>query len=182
MTLCKVCHVDSKKHSKKMLALHQKKQICAFCQKSGGEHSEKLWEMHKLAAEKGRYCPDHHKEEKLYPITVGFAREGIARVCTLNADPPVYTHSKSRWEFDEHNYWEFGEEFWHREDQLIPIYMSCTECDLYLGSIEEDNADILGGMCLNCFRKQTEQTDIWYDIPPVLKSAKDVKNEREAWK
>ena len=90
--------------------------------------------MHKLAAEKGRYCPDHHKEEKLYPLTVGFAITGIARVCTLNADSPY-------------------------DKELIPIYMSCAECSLYLGSIEEDNADILGGMCLNCFREQTEQTD-----------------------
>ena len=177
--------------------------FCVFCRKRCCNHSVKLWEMHRLAAEKGQYwwlwpsekheifqpnsvrrhCVfDHNKKEKLWPITVGFARQGIARASTLNADPPVHVLSKSRWEFDEHNYWEFGKEFWHREDQLNPIYMSCTECDLYLGSIEEDNADILGGMCLNCFREQTEQTGTWYDIPPVLKSAKDVKNEREAWK
>ena len=177
--------------------------FCVFCRKRCCNHSEKLWEMHRLAAEKGQYwwlwpsekheifqpnsvrrhCVfDHNKKEKLWSITVGFARQGIARASTPNADSPVYTHSKSRWEFLEHNYWEFGEEFWHREDQLNPIYMECTECNLYLGSIEEDNADILGGMCLNCFRKQTEQTSTWYDIPPVLKSAKDVKNEREAWK
>ena len=176
---------------------------CIICQKSCKSHSEKLWEMHKIAVEKEQYwwlwpsekreifqtnsvhrhcVPEHNKKEKLYPITVGFARQGIARASMPNADSPVYTHSKSRWEFDEHNYWEFGEEFWHREDQLNPIYMECTECDLYLGSIEEDNADVLGEMCLNCFRKQTEQTSTWYDIPPVLKSAKDVKNEREAWK
>ena len=40
---------------------------------------------------------------------------------------------------------------------LIPIYMSCTECGLFLGSIEEDCADMLGGMCLECFRKMTDQ-------------------------
>ena len=177
--------------------------FCVFCRKRCCNHSEKLWEMHRLAAEKGQYwwlwssekheifqpnsvrrhCVfDHNKKEKLWSITVGFARQGIARASTLNADPPVHVLSKSRWEFDEHNYWEFGEEFWHREDQLNPIYMECTECNLYLGSIEEDNADVLGEMCLNCFRKQTEQTSTWYDIPPVLKSTKDVKNEREAWK
>jgi len=88
MSSCKVCHLDVKKHSKKLWVLHQQTQFCTFCQKSGSKHSEKLWEMHKLAAEKGRYCPDHHKEEKLYPLTVGFARTGIARVCTLNADSP----------------------------------------------------------------------------------------------
>ena len=36
---------------------------------------------------------------------------------------------------------------------LVPIYMSCTECGLYLSSDEEDYADILSGMCLECFRK-----------------------------
>ena len=91
--------------------------------------------MHKLAAEKGRYCPDHHKEEKLYPLTVGFARTGIARVCTLKADPPY-------------------------DKELIPIYMSCAECSLYLGSREEDYADILGGMCLECFMEVTEQIEM----------------------
>ena len=152
MTLCKVCHVDSKKHSKKMLALHQKKQICAFCQKSGGEHSEKLWEIHKAAIDKGRHCHDHHKEEKLYPITVGFARAGVARVCSLNADP------------------QYGRE-------LIPIYMSCTECSLYLGSTEEDYADILDGMCLKCFREMTGQTHPWYDMPPAKKATKKGVND-----
>ena len=154
MSLCGVCHLDSKKHSKKLWALHQQTQTCIFCQKKGSEHSEKLWEMHKITAENGRYCPKHHKEEKLYPLTI--ARTGIARVCRLNADPPY-------------------------DKDLIPIYMSCTakrqrkdgtsftECSLYLDSIEEDNADILDGMCMNCFREQTEQTGTWYDIPPVLK-------------
>ena len=128
MSLCGVCHLDSKKHSKKLWTLHQQTQVCMFCQKSGSDHSEKLWEMHNLTVERGR------KGQKLYPLTVGFARTGIARVCMLNADQPY-------------------------DKELIPIHMSCAECSLYLGSIEEDNADILGGMCLKCFREQTEQTD-----------------------
>ena len=135
MSLCRVSHLDNKKHSKKLWALHQQTQVCMFCQKSGSKHSEKLWEMHKLAAEKGRYCSKHSKEEKLYPLTVGFARTGIARVCTLNADSP---HDK----------------------ELIPIIMSCTECSLYLGGTEEDYADILDGMCLNCFMGVTEQIEM----------------------
>ena len=144
MSSCKICHLDSKKHSKKLWALHQQSQICAFCQKSGSEHSEKLWEMHKLAVSKGQYCSFHKKTEKLYPITIGSARAGNARVCRLNAAPPY-------------------------DVEFIPIYMSCTECGLYLGSTEEDYADIIGGMCLKCFRTETEQTDSWYDTPPVLK-------------
>ena len=52
---------------------------------------------------------------------------------------------------------------------FVQIHMSCTECGLYLGSTEEDYADVLDGMCLQCFRKETEQTHSWYDTPPVLK-------------
>ena len=147
MSLCEVCHLDSKKHSKKLWVLHMQKQTCAFCQKSGSEHSEKLWQMHKIAAEKGQYCPDHHKEEKLYPLTLGLARTCVARVCKLNADSPY-------------------------DRVLVPIYMSCTECDLYLGSTEEDFADVLDGMCLSCFRDSIGQTDVLYDVPPVKKMTK----------
>ena len=142
MSLCGICHLDSKKHSKKLWVLHQQTQVCMFCQKSGGEHSEKLWEIHKAAVEKGLYCNDHHKDEKLYPLTVGFARAGDARECSLNADPPY-------------------------DKELVPIYMSCTECDLYLGSIEEDCADILDGMCLKCFREVTGQSGDWCDTVPA---------------
>ena len=133
MSSCKVCHLDSKKHSKKLWVLHQQTQICAFCQKSAGEHSEELWQMHKLTVEKGQFCPDHKKNEKLYPLTIGFGRTSIARVCRINADPPY-------------------------DVEFIPIYMACTECGLFLGSVEEDYADMLGGMCLKCFMKMTDLT------------------------
>ena len=53
--------------------------------------------------------------------------------------------------------------------EIIPIYMSCTECSLYLGNVEEEYADDLDGMCLKCFREQTEQTHYWYDIPISFK-------------
>ena len=142
MTLCKICHVDSKKHSKKMLELHQNKQSCAFCQKSGGEHSEKLWEMHKAAVDRGMHCSEHKKDEKLYPITLGLGRTGVARVCSLNADPPY-------------------------DKELVPIHMSCTECGLYMGSIEEDHADLLDGMCLKCFLEVTGQPGDWCDTVPA---------------
>ena len=133
MSSCKVCHLDSKKHSKKLWTLHQQTQICAFCQKSAGEHSEELWQMHKLTVEKGQFCPDHKKNEKLYPLTIGFGRTTIARVCRINAEPP-------------------------NDVEFVPIYMACTECGLFLGSIEEDYADMLDGMCLKCFMKMTDLT------------------------
>ena len=144
MSACKVCHLGSKNHSKKLWVLHQQAKICAFCQKNSSEHSEKLWEMHNLAVENGQQCPFHKKTEKLYPITIGSARAGIASVCRLDAEPP------------------------HDVD-FVQIQMSCTKCGLYLGSTEEDSADVLDGMCLQCFRKETEQTDIWYDIPHASK-------------
>ena len=139
---CMICHLDRKKHSKDLWKLHQESHLCMFCNKNGGEHSEKLWEMHKAAAEKGQFCTDHKKKEKLYPITVGFARKGIARVCRINADPPY-------------------------DVEFVPIYMSCTSCSLYLGSDEEDYADVLDGMCFFCFRKLIGQADSWYDKPPT---------------
>jgi len=84
---------------------------------------------------------------KLYPITIGFARTCIARVCKTDCDPPY-------------------------NKELKPIYMACTECGLSLGSKETDYADMLDGMCLKCFREVTDQTAYWYDIPPATKIRK----------
>ena len=139
---CIACHVDRESHSKELWKLHQQPLPCTFCNRSSSEHSETLWEMHKAAVEKGQFCIDHKKKEKLYPITVGFARKGIARVCRINADPP-------------------------HDVEFVPIYMSCTSCSLYLGSDEEDYADVLDGMCFSCFRKLIGQTDSWYEKPPT---------------
>ena len=142
MTNCEVCYKTKADHSRKLWVLHQQSQICAFCHKTADEHSSKLWNMHQLVIDEGRFCTDprvfkidHKKREKLYPITVGFGRTGVARVCKINADPP-------------------------NDVDLIPIYMSCTECGLYLGSDEEDYADILDGTCFVCFKKMTGQTEV----------------------
>ena len=142
MTSCEVCYKTKADHSRKLWVLHQQSQICAFCHKTGDEHSSKLWNMHQLAIDEGRFCTDprvfkidHKKREKLYPITIGFGRAGVARVCRSNADLPY-------------------------DVEFIPIYMSCTECGLYLGSDEEDYADILDGTCFVCFKKMTGQTEV----------------------
>ena len=135
MTNCEVCYKTKADHSRKLWVLHQQSQICAFCHKTGDEHSSKLWNMHQLTIEEGRFCTDHKKREKLYPITVGFGRAGVARVCRSNADPPY-------------------------DVDFVPIYMSCTECSLYLGSDEEDYADILDSTCFVCFKKMTGQTEV----------------------
>ena len=141
-SICAGCEKDRTEHSKKLWILHQQAQLCGLCRKNVIEHSEKLWEMHQLAVEKGQYCSEHYKKEKLYPITIG--GKGIARVCKQNADKPY-------------------------DIEIVPIYMPCLECGLYLGDIEMEYADDLDGMCLGCFREQTEQTDVWCNIPPVLK-------------
>jgi len=152
---CMICHLDKKKHSKELWKLHQQSKLCMFCSKSGSEHSEELWELHKSAAEKGQWCPLHKKREKLYPIAVGTARKGIARTCkTIVQDKP---HGTILTLPDP-----------PRDIDLVPIYMSCAECDLYLGSIEEDHADILGCMCLKCFRDATGQSGDWCDISPAF--------------
>ena len=118
--------------------------VCLKCQKD--QHSEKLWEMHELAVEQGRYCSAHGKKENLYPITLWTAGRGIARVCRIKTSPPF-----------------------ENDVEIVPIYMSCAECGLYLDDIEEENADILGQMCLKCFGKQTGQTTYWYNPNPVAK-------------
>ena len=45
---------------------------------------------------------------------------------------------------------------------LQPIYMSCANknCGKFLGSLEEDFADLLSGLCLVCFREQTGQAEM----------------------
>ena len=54
-----------------------------------------------------------------------------------------------------------GEFVWknQRVKDLKPIYMSCSECSRYLGSVEEDHADVLDGMCLECLSELTGQKE-----------------------
>ena len=143
MSMCKICLKGQDQHNKKLWSLHQS-QICAFCSKGSSEHSWKLWQIHNLAVKNAL----RGTQQKLYPITIGFARTCIARVCNTRCDPPY-------------------------EKELKPIYMGCTECGLFLGSREEDLADMLDGMCLKCFRELTDQTAYWFDMPPATKIIKN---------
>ena len=105
---------------------------CTVCQKDSMEHSKKLWEMHKGTIESARRKTRH---KKLWTVQIGFGRN-----CPALLDKDFSYDSKL-----------------NMAEWLIPIYMSCTECGLFLGSIEEDYADVLSGMCLECFRKMPEQ-------------------------
>ena len=173
MSLCVSCKKDSDQHSKTLWDLHQSKETCRFCNKSAGEHSEKLWNMHKMTVQKGQYCFEHHKVEKLYPIRLGFARESIGRVHELLPDGARICECRDLHtnELRVHELLPNGpaekitsaEPFYSLE--IVPIYMHCTQCKLAMGDIETDNADVLDGLCLECFRETTEQTDSWYDIP-----------------
>ena len=137
MSTCTVCQKDSKEHSKKLWEMHKQVTICLFCDKSSDAHTEELWEMHKETVEAARRKTGH---KKLWAMQIGFGRK-----CPALLDKDFSYNSNL-----------------NMAEWLVPIYMSCTECGLYLGSIEEDNADMLGGMCLECFMKVTELTGWGY--------------------
>ena len=132
MSACTVCQKDSMEHSKKLWEMHKQVTICEFCDKASGSHSEELWEMHKGTIEAARRKTRH---KKLWTVQIGFGSK-----CPALLDKDFSYNSNL-----------------NMAEWLVPIYMSCTECGLYLGSTEEDCADILGGMCIECFRKMTDQ-------------------------
>ena len=140
MSMCKTCLKDSTKHNKKLWIIHN---WCALCQKNSKEHSDKLWQMHQQAVLKGAKGQVWEKEKKLWPITVGLSRASVGVAVELNAKPPY-------------------------DIDIIPVYMHCVQCSMAMGDVEVDNADIIGGLCLKCFREMTEQTDSWYDIPSYM--------------
>ena len=140
MSMCKTCLKDSTKHNKKLWIIHN---WCALCQKNSKEHSDKLWQMHQQAVLKGAKGQVWEKEKKLWPITVGLSRASVGVAVELNARPPY-------------------------DIDIIPVYMHCVQCSMAMGDVEVDNADIIGGLCLKCFREITEQTDSWYDIPSYM--------------
>ena len=119
-------------HSKKLWEMHKQVTICLFCDKSSDAHTEELWEMHKETVEAARRKTGH---KKLWAMQIGFGRK-----CPALLDKDFSYNSNL-----------------NMAEWLVPIYMSCTECGLFLGSTEEDCADMLGGMCIECFRKMTDQ-------------------------
>ena len=132
MSTCTVCQKDSRKHSKKLWDMHKQVTKCMLCNKTSDAHSEMLWNMHQETVENARRKTRH---KKLWTVQIGFGRK-----CPALLDKDFSYDSKL-----------------NMAEWLVPIYMSCTECGHFLGSIEEDHADMLGGMCLECFRKMTDQ-------------------------
>ena len=112
--------------------MHKQVTICELCNKSSRAHSEELWEIHKETVEAARRKTRH---KKLWTVQIGTGPK-----CPALLDKDFSYNSNL-----------------NMAEWLVPIYMSCTECGLFLGSIEEDYADMLGGMCLKCFGKMTDQ-------------------------
>ena len=112
--------------------MHKQVTKCMFCNKTSDAHSEELWDMHQETVENARRKTRH---KKLWAMQIGFGPK-----CPALLD----------------NDFSYNSDL-NLTEWLKPIYISCMECGLFLGSIEEDYADMLSGMCLECFRKMTDQ-------------------------
>ena len=106
--MCKVCQLDSKKHSAKQWRLHQQKLKCTFCGKNSPEHSIELWEIHQKA------IPTN---SKLATMNVGFGPDTLAKIVKWNT---VRVNGK-----DSSHHIEY-----------VPVYMSCNGCGDAMSSTE----------------------------------------------
>ena len=139
MSMCKVCHRDSKNHSEKTWMLHQQKQRCTFCGENMEKHSEKLWNIHEETVP---------KNAKLATILLGRGPKTLAKIEKWNTMKVNGRDSP-----------------YHQE--YVPIYMLCSECGTTLGNAEEKLADVFDRTCLQCFCDMTEQEYNWYESPRV---------------
>ena len=117
-----------------MSILQQQTKHCTFCNKEHKEHSEKLWNLHKSAVDEMLKSTRH---KKIWPMQLGFGPKCKA----VLSDGFEYNKGYILAEW------------------LKPIYMSCSECGHYLGKIEEEQADVLDSLCLECFKQLTDQED-----------------------
>ncbi len=137
LSMCKICHKDSEKHSAKLWLLHQKRHKCAFCGKNSTEHSEELWNIHQ------KVIP---KNGKLVTIQMGTGPRTLARIVEWNT--PVVNGREDPYHVEK-----------------VPIYLRCSECNLAISDTESDLADVLSQLCLKCFCEQTEQEYSWHSKP-----------------
>ena len=148
MSLCKVCLRDSIEHSEKLWNIHQKNQSCEFCLRDSIEHSEKLWNVHQTAIQKAL---EKTKHKKLYRIQTGCGPECPA---TLDNDFEWVSIVNSKDGMTETSV----PSRLNPAEWLHPVYISCSGCDLHLGSVEENNIEALDGMCLKCFNSQRRKS------------------------
>ena len=140
MKKCKTCLKESKEHSQNLWKLHQEVRPCLLCNKNSDRHSEKLWNMHQTVLALGSHG------EKLRPVTIGVGPTTIARVHKWNT---VKINGK-----DDPYHMEF-----------VPVYMHCTSCKSEMSTNEVDIADVLDGLCFECFCDQTDQEYTWHSVP-----------------
>ena len=105
--------------------------FCTVCLKDSKEHSEKLWEIHQSAIQEALKKTKH---KKLWTKKMGFG-----------PDCPAVLDNDFNWDGNL-----------NPAEWLHSIHVPCMKCGLYLGSIEEKNADLLDGMCMKCFSIVTE--------------------------
>ena len=135
---------------------------CMLCGLDHNDHSEKLWKMHNATVEMVLSKTQH---KKLWTMQIGF---GPRCAALLDND------YESETVIQRHGFLEtVVPSGLNPAEHLHPIYMSCTGCGLSLGKIEEEYGDMLGRMCLKCFRELIGQTDVWYDKPPATKILKE---------
>ena len=134
MSMCKVCQLDSKKHSAKQWRLHQHKLKCTFCGKNSPEHSIELWEIHQKAVP---------TNSKLATMSVGFGPDTLAKIVKWNT---VRVNGK-----DSSHHIEY-----------VPVYMSCNGCGDAMSSTEANLADVLSSLCFKCFANITDQEYSWH--------------------
>ena len=121
----------------------------------------------------------HYKKQNRTRTWKGFSDEDkkkILRAYTWSFTYPYYDEVRQRdatfstFEAKYEMYEKLEVEY---PDELWPVYKPCQGCGLYLGNSEEKLSEELGGMCLKCFREQTDQTHYWYDMPPATKILKE---------
>ena len=139
----------NKKPTQKLAKLKLQTEPCMLCRLDHKDHSEQLWKMHKSTVEMAQSKTQH---KKLWTMQIGFGPK-----CAALLDNDF----ESEIVIQRHGFLEtVVPSGLNLAEWLHPIYMSCTECGLYLGSIEEDYADVLDGLCLKCFMEATELT-VW---------------------
>ena len=73
MSMCKVCHKDSQKHSERLWLLHQQRLKCAYCGRTSDKHSEDLSDIHQEVIPKNKKLAV--KALGTGPKTLGYIQE-----------------------------------------------------------------------------------------------------------
>ena len=140
----------------KSYILQQKTKHCRFCNKEQKHHSEKLWKIHEGAIEIALKSTRH---KKIWSMYMGFGPTCRAVLSDEFAYDKGYILAE-----------------W-----LKPIFIPCSQCGRFLGKIEEEHADVLDNLCLECFKQSTGQEDGSYSPDGNSNDSKTTKPVRNIW-